>query len=137
MVVMTGLNRRVHVVPRSGRFEGRSSYGIKQLLRFAIALVVRFSDRPLKISVLVGLSLSGLSALLGLAVTIAWLSGRIEVQGWTSLMLSIWFVGGLILSALGIHGFYIGRIFAEVQSRPRIRVLERVGDLPVVDQERL
>ena len=137
MVVMTGLEREVHVVPRSGRLEGRSSYGLTQLLRFASALIVRFSDRPLKISVLVGLGMSGVSALLGLVIAIAWLSGRIQVQGWTSLILSIWFVGGLILSALGIHGFYIGRIFSEVQDRPRLRVLETVGNLPEIHPERL
>ena len=44
-------------------------------------------------------------------------------------MLSIWFVGGLILSALGVHGFYIGRIFTEVQDRPRIRVMETTANL--------
>jgi dolichol-phosphate mannosyltransferase len=137
MVAMTGLERETYVVPRSDRFEGRSAYGLKQLLRFAVALVVRFSDRPLKISVLAGLGMSGVSALLGLMVTIAWLSGRVQVQGWASLILSIWFVGGLILSALGIHGFYIGRIFAEVQDRPRLRVLETVGNLPELIKENL
>ena len=137
MVVMTGLPREVYVVPRSDRLEGRSAYGLKQLLRFAVALIVRFSDRPLKISVVVGLGMSGVSALLGLVVGLAWLSGRVQVQGWTSIILSIWFVGGLILSALGIQGFYVGRIFAEVQDRPRLRVLEKVGNLPDVGQERL
>jgi dolichol-phosphate mannosyltransferase len=137
MVVMTGLERQFHVVPRADRFEGRSSYGVKELLRFAAALVVRFSDRPLKISVLVGFGMSSLSALLAALVAVAWLTGRVQVQGWTSLILSIWFVGGLILSALGIHGFYIGRIFSEVQQRPRLRVLETIGDLPDLRQETL
>jgi dolichol-phosphate mannosyltransferase len=137
MVVMTGLDRQFYVVPRADRSEGRSSYGVKQLLRFAAALVVRFSDRPLKIGVLVGLAMSSLSALLAAVIAIAWLTGRVQVQGWTSLMLSIWFVGGLILSTLGIHGFYIGRIFSEVQERPRLRVLETVGDLPDLRRESL
>ena len=135
MVVMTGLEREIHVVPRSDRLEGRSSYGLRPLLRFAVALIVRFSDRPLKISVVVGLCMSGLSGLLALIIAIAWISGRVQVQGWTSLILSIWFVGGLILSALGIHGFYIGRIFSEVQDRPRLRVLETVGELPEINRE--
>lgn len=135
MAVMTGLERRVHVVPRSGRFEGQSSYDLRRLIRFAVALVIRFSDRPLKLSVYAGLALSGLSAILAALVLVAWLSGRIQVQGWASIILSIWFVGGLVLSALGVHGFYIGRIFTEVQGRPRIRVLEVAGELPEVDHE--
>lgn len=124
MAVMTGLERCNYVVSRSGRFEGRSSYDLRRLIRFATALIVRFSDRPLKLSVVAGMALSGFSAMVGLVVLIAWLSGHIQVEGWASIILSIWFVGGLILSALGVHGFYIGRIFTEVQHRPRIRILE-------------
>jgi len=137
MAVMTGLERDAYVVPRAGRFEGRSSYNLKRLLRFAIALVIRFSDRPLKLSVFAGLALSGLSGVIALVVLIAWLTGHITVQGWASTVLSIWFVGGLILSALGVHGFYLGRIFTEVQGRPRIRVLELAGDVSMVDRDNL
>lgn len=135
MTVMTGLERRTLVVPRAPRAEGRSSYGLRQLLRLAVALIIRFSDRPLKLSVLAGLALSGLSAGIALVVFVAWASGVIKVEGWTSLMLSIWFVGGLILSALGVHGFYIGRIFTEVQDRPRISVMETTANL--VSTERI
>jgi dolichol-phosphate mannosyltransferase len=134
MTVMTGLERRSLVIPRAPRAEGRSSYGLRQLLRLAVALIIRFSDRPLKLSVLAGLALSGLSAGIALVVLIAWASGVITVAGWTSLMLSIWFVGGLILSALGVHGFYIGRIFNEVQDRPRIRVMEATANLTAMKQ---
>lgn len=132
MTVMTGLERRSLTIPRASRAEGRSSYGLRQLLRLAVALIIRFSDRPLKLSVLAGLALSGLSAAIALVVFVAWATGAIKVAGWTSLMLSIWFVGGLILSALGVHGFYIGRIFTEVQDRPRIRVMETTANLAPV-----
>lgn len=137
MAVMTGLRRESYTVPRSARAAGRSSYDLKRLLRFAAALIVRFSDRPLKLSILVGLAISGLSAVFGLMLLVAWLLGRIDQQGWTSLILSIWFVGGLILSALGVQGFYIGRIFMEVQARPRIRVEQVAGDLASIPHERI
>lgn len=133
MAVLTGLERETHVIPRGDRLEGRSSYDLKRLLRFATALVIRFSDRPLKLSVFAGLILSGVSALIGLAVLVVWLTGDIQVQGWASIVLSIWFVGGLILSVLGVQGFYIGRIFAEVQDRPRIRIEDVAGYGEVAD----
>ncbi len=56
MTVMTGLERRSLVIPRASRAEGRSSYGLGRLLRLAVALIIRFSDRPLKLGVLAGLS---------------------------------------------------------------------------------
>ncbi|MGB3739095.1 MAG: glycosyltransferase family 2 protein [Pontixanthobacter sp.] len=131
MTVMTGLPRSSYVVPRSARFEGNSSYNLKRLVRLAAALVVRFSDRPLKLSVILGLVMSSLSLLSGILVFIAWLAGRIEVEGWASIILSVWFIGGLVLSVLGVQGFYIGRIFTEVQRRPRIRVLETTEEAAV------
>jgi dolichol-phosphate mannosyltransferase len=49
------------------------------------------------------------------------------VPGWTSIILSVWFLSGLILAVLGVHGFYVGRIFREVQDRPRILVEQTTG----------
>lgn len=123
MVSLTGLPRCTYSGQnRSGRAAGQSSYNLRRLIRVAIAIIIRFSDRPLKLSVLLGLAFSGLSALFSLLVLLAWLTGAFTVPGWTSLILSVWFLAGLILAVLGIHGFYIGRIFAEVQQRPRIIV---------------
>ncbi len=123
MVSLTGLPRCTYSGQnRSDRAAGQSSYNLRRLIRVAIAIIIRFSDRPLKLSVLLGLAFSGLSALFSLIVLLAWLTGAFTVPGWTSLILSVWFLAGLILAVLGIHGFYIGRIFAEVQHRPRIIV---------------
>jgi dolichol-phosphate mannosyltransferase len=130
MAILTGLPRETMTVPRSERLAGRSSYSLKSLLRFASALIIRFSDRPLKASVVTGMLFSSLSAIIAAIIFMGWLIGSIEVQGWTSLMLSVWFIGGLILFALGIHGFYIGRIFNEVQRRPRIFVEQVTWDGP-------
>lgn len=125
MVSLTGLPRSIYRGEnRAERAAGQSSYDFRRLIRAAIAIVIRFSDRPLKLSVLLGLAFSGLSALFSLLVLLAWLTGAFTVPGWTSLILSVWFLAGLILAVLGVHGFYIGRIFAEVQQRPRI-VIER------------
>jgi len=50
------------------------------------------------------------------------------IEGWTSLMLSLWFIGGAILTSLGIIGEYIGKIYREVKSRPRYFIEETAGD---------
>lgn len=122
MVTLTGLPRVSMSVDRDGRHAGQSAYSLGRLLRLAVAIIIRFSDRPLKLSVIVGLAFSTFSALFSFLLLVAWATGAFTVPGWTSLILSVWFLAGLILAVLGIHGFYMGRIFAEVKNRPRILV---------------
>jgi dolichol-phosphate mannosyltransferase len=119
MVALTGLSKGVYKLDRSGRAEGQSSYNMLRLIRIAIAIIVRFTDRPLKLSIFLGVIFSTLSALISVIILIAWASGAFSVPGWTSIILSVWFLSGLILAVLGVHGVYIGRIFSEVQKRPR------------------
>ena len=120
MVALTGLTTSTHSTNRSKRVAGESSYNVLKLVRLAIAIIIRFSDRPLKISVFIGLSMSLLSAGVSVLLLVVWLMGVIEVPGWTSSLLSIWFLSGLILATLGLQGFYLGRVFEEVKNRPRI-----------------
>ena len=122
MVTLTGLPRSALLLDRSGRHAGESSYSLKQLVRLAGAIIIRFSDRPLKLSILLGLTISTVSAVLSVLLFAVWLTGAFTVPGWTSLILSVWFLAGVILAVLGVHGFYMGRIFTEVKKRPRIQV---------------
>lgn len=122
MVALTGLKRGYYELDRSQRAAGASSYSFPRLLRMAIAIIIRFSDRPLKLSVLIGLAFSLISASISLVLVLLWLSGSIAVPGWTSTILSLWFLAGMIMATLGIHGFYLARVFAEVKRRPRIIV---------------
>lgn len=125
LVALTGLKRDTYRMNRSERAAGQSSYSFMRLLRMAIAIVVRFSDRPLKLSVAVGFAFSLFSALISLLLVILWLLGTFTVPGWTSTVLSVWFLSGLIMATLGVHGFYLGRVFAEVKNRPRIIIESR------------
>lgn len=109
------------------RFSGKSSYDIKKLSRLAIASIVAFSDRPLRISIIFGGILSGLSVLAGVVVAFRALNGEIQVEGWASVMLAIFFVGGLVIANLGILGIYIGKIFEEVKSRPLYLFAEKTS----------
>ncbi len=124
MVSLTGYETKKFQVDRRARQEGFSSYNFLRLLRLAVAIVIRFSDRPLKLSILVGGVFAGMAALISVVLFVMWLAGTFTVQGWTSIILSIWFLSGLILATHGIHGFYLGRVFREVQGRPRILIQE-------------
>jgi dolichol-phosphate mannosyltransferase len=122
MVSLTGLPTSRHVLDRHQRYAGRSSYSLRRLMRLAVAIIIRFTDRPLKLSVIVGFVFSGTAALISVVLLLFWLAGSITVAGWTSTILSMWFLSGLILATLGVHGFYLGRVFREVQNRPRIMI---------------
>lgn len=122
MVALSGLKRDKFALDRSERAAGVSSYSFRRLISLASAIIVRFSDRPLKLSIVVGFTFSIFSAVVSLLLVVLWLFGIFTVPGWTSTVLSVWFLSGLIMATLGVHGFYIGRVFAEVKKRPRIIV---------------
>lgn len=129
MVSLTGLPQiRYSGLDRSDRASGKSSYNLRRLLLVAVSIIIRFSDRPLQISTIVGSLFSTLAAIISIFIVLGWSMGVFTVPGWTSLVLSVWFLSGLILAVLGVHGFYIGRIFAEVQHRPRIIIDTRTDD---------
>jgi dolichol-phosphate mannosyltransferase len=133
MVGLTGLRTSQMQVDRGSRLEGRSSYSLVRLLRLAAAIIIRFSDRPLKLSALVGLTFAAVAFVLSLFLFVGYFLGAFTVPGWTSVVLSVWFLSGLIMLVLGIHGFYLGRVFAEVRARPRLSV-ERTTFGPAADR---
>jgi dolichol-phosphate mannosyltransferase len=105
-------------VKHAERFEGKSSYTLKKLLRLTTAVILSTSNKPLKLTVKFGFVVSLLSFLLALYNIIAKMTGIIQVAGFTTTIFSIWFVGGLVLFVLGIVGLYIGKIFDQVKERP-------------------
>ena len=123
MVRTLGFPQAMVYYDRGERFAGESKYPLRKMLAFAIDGITSFSVRPLRLISLVGLSfmLVALGVIVyGLA---AWLCGR-TIQGWTSLLVSLWFIGGAILVALGVIGEYVGKIYAEVKRRPRYFIEE-------------
>lgn len=128
MVALTGLDQTTYRWQRSNRMFDDSSYNLSRLLHLAAAIVIRFSDRPLKLSVVAGLSISFISAVISFILVLRWLYAAYTVPGWTSTILSVWFLSGLILATLGVHGFYIGRIFGEVKKRPRIIIATKTSN---------
>jgi dolichol-phosphate mannosyltransferase len=111
-------------VKHSERFEGKTSYTIFKLIHLSADVILSNSNKPLKITVKLGFIIAVISFLLALYNIIARLLGIITVDGFTTTIFSIWFVGGLILSVLGMLGLYIGRIFDQVKERQLFVVRE-------------
>jgi len=112
---------------RSPRFAGKSKYPLRKMLSFAIDGLLSFSTRPLRMSVAVGLISAGL-ALIGIVYAlILRIFTNIWVEGWTAIMITSLFLGGVQLLSVGILGEYIGRIYNEVKGRPLYIIDESIG----------
>jgi polyisoprenyl-phosphate glycosyltransferase len=111
----------VEYIPNK-RHSGKSKYSILKMLAFAINGVTSFSIKPLKIAILLGLILSLLSGVYGFYAL--WISIFTDetVQGWTSVILSILFIGGINMILLGIIGEYVGKIYIQIKNRPHFLI---------------
>ena len=100
------------------RLEGKSSYNLSRLLRLSFNAIISNSNRPLQLAITIGFVMSLFSFLMAVYNIFAKFAGWNEVVGYTTTVLSIWFVGGLLLFMMGILGLYIGKIFDQVKGRP-------------------
>ena len=112
------------------RASRHSTYSLRRLLHFAVDIFLVSSDKPLRLTVKGGVLISGLSVLGGVYVVIRAMRGEVGVLGWSSLIVSIWFLSGLVIFVLGIIGLYIGKIFNEVRGRPAFII----GEVLAVDR---
>jgi glycosyltransferase involved in cell wall biosynthesis len=123
----TGFRSAIVEIEHYKRFSGKSSYNFKKRIRLAMNTFLTFSDKPLRIAIRLGFYLSCLSALyITYKVVLSIINGR-QVLGWASLIASIFFSTGLIISVLGIVGLYVGKIFEEVKDRPLYIVRDMVN----------
>ncbi|NCU17921.1 glycosyltransferase family 2 protein [Pallidibacillus pasinlerensis] len=106
---------------RRERFAGTTKYPLKKMLSFAVNGITSFSMMPIRIITFLGFILFFVSILAGSYALIQKVLGFTSA-GWTSLMISIWFIGGLQLVAIGMIGEYIGKIFMEVKNRPKFAI---------------
>ncbi len=111
-------------VAHSARFEGKTSYTLSKLLRLASRSILAQSNKPLTMVVGLGAFISGVFFLLSIYQFARWAIVGVPVSGWTTIVLSIWLLGGIVLMTLGLLGIYIGRIFDEVKARPIYVVAE-------------
>ena len=118
LVPMIGYETDIVYYERHERFAGESKYPLKKMLAFAIDGITSCSVKPIRIITFLGLFLFSVSVLLLIYFFVVWLFGK-TVPGWTTIVLSVWGIGGLQLLALGVIGEYVGKIYMEVKQRPR------------------
>lgn len=121
IVPMIGFETDVVYYERHERFAGESKYPLKKMLSFAIEGVTSFSIKPIRMITTLGFCLFSVSILLLIYFFVVWLFGY-TVAGWTTIVISVWGIGGLQLLALGVIGEYIGKTYLEVKHRPRYTI---------------
>lgn len=110
---------------RKERFAGESKYPLTKMLNFALDGITSFSVKPLRMITTAGL-LFILASIIAIFYALASFAGGHVMPGWTSLLISIWFIGGAILTAIGVIGEYVGKIYKEVKRRPRYFVEKEI-----------
>ena len=106
---------------RGARLAGESKFPLHRMLGFAVDGITSFSIRPVRMVLALGIIVVIISLAILIYVLVSYFSGR-AVSGWTSMILSLWFIGGCILVGLGVVGEYIGKIYIETKDRPRYHI---------------
>lgn len=115
-------------VEHSGREEGTSSYSFSKLLSLAFNTIISFSNKPLKLFVKFGVGISIISFILGIYNLYLSLTGQIAVLGYSSIIVSIWFLSGIIITTIGVSGIYVGKIFDQTKNRP-IFIIDKIENV--------
>lgn len=123
IIPMIGLNSTTVDDVISERAAGQSKYTLSKMLNLAIDGITSFSVKPIWGIIYLGIAMILVSLCILVYVLRALIVGT-AVEGWSSLMLSIWFVGGVMLVAIGGIGIYIGKIYTEVKNRPLFNIKE-------------
>ena len=105
-------------VEHAERFEGNSTYTFAKLWKLATETIIAYSDKPLRIGVRFGFGMAGLAFSYGMYILLRALLYGSPIPGWNSLIVSMYFIGGIIIAMLGIIGIYLGKAFDESKKRP-------------------
>jgi len=124
MVYWVGFPTTGVPVQHSKRYAGRSTYTISKMTKFAASAIVAYSDKPLRIAMSVGFLMSTFSLIYGSYILYISLIYKTTVTGWASLIVSLFFIGGVIIFTIGVTGLYIGKIFEQTKGRPLYIVRE-------------
>jgi dolichol-phosphate mannosyltransferase len=116
-----------HEAEHQQRLVGKSNYNLNKLLRLAFNGMLSFSNKPLNLAIYLGFISSFGSILLGIYFILRKFILHVNVTGYSSLIVSIYFIGGLILFVLGIIGQYIGRIYDQSKARPEYILQEKIN----------
>lgn len=125
MIPLIGYKYSIVEYERHERFAGESKYPLKKMIAFALDGITSLSIKPIRIITCLGFTIffaGGIALIYSLVVKFI---GR-AVTGWTSLTLSIWFLGGIQLLSLGVIGEYVGKMYNETKRRPRFIIADKL-----------
>ncbi len=120
-----GFNEGFVYYDRKAREAGESKYPLKRMISFAFDGITSFSVAPLKFVTFIGIAMTLVSLCMIVFSILKYIEGE-TIQGWTSILVSLWLIGGGILTSIGLVGLYIGKIYTEVKQRPRYFIDEVV-----------
>ena len=122
-----GFNIGYHPVVKDGRAEGTSGYTWSKLFSFAFNNIIAFSNKPLKLALKFGFFVVLISLILALYYLVRYMVGGIGVSGFTTLVISLWMIAGILIFLIGVLGIYLGRVYDKVKDRPIYIVKERLN----------
>lgn len=127
MVRWVGFKQTAIEVEHAERRQGDSSYNVKALFRLALNTILSFSDKPLRLVIKGGALISTMSIIYAIYTIIKLKLGLITEPGYSSIIISIWFLAGAMFMVLGMLGLYLGRTFEQVKDRPVFIVSEKIN----------
>ena len=127
IVPMIGYPSSIVTYERNERFAGESKYPLKKMLSFAMEGITSLSVKPIRFVTIGGLFVSLISVCMMVYTLVRYFMGA-TVPGWSSILISVWLIGGIQMIALGVIGEYIGKIYMETKERPRFIVERFIND---------
>ncbi len=127
IVPLIGYPSTIVEYERKERLAGKSKYPIKKMMSFAIEGITSLSIKPMKFVTGMGIFVFLVSIAMMIYAFVSYFTGRV-VAGWTSILISVWAIGGMVLLGLGIVGSYIGKIYLETKKRPRYIVEKYINE---------
>lgn len=121
MVPLVGFKSTKVYYPRKERFAGKSKYPLGKMIHFALDGITSFSVAPIHLIFCLGILTTLISIALLIYTIVEKILGHV-ITGWSSLMVSIWFIGGVQLISISMIGEYVGKVFTEVKHRPRFNI---------------
>lgn len=126
VVTQIGLKHSVVKYDRKEREAGETKYPLKKMINFAIEGITSFSIKPVRLIFSLGILFLIIAVVILIYSLCRYFSNE-TIEGWTSLILSIWFCSGILLICIGIIGEYVGKIFIQVKERPRYIIEKSEG----------
>lgn len=120
-----GYNVTSIIIQHGARLDRRSGYSLKKLLKLALDVIILNSNKPLKLVVKFGFAISFISFLFAMITLYQYLRGDITVLGWTSLIIFVWLLSGIIIFIVGFIGLYICKIYEHSKYRPLYIIKEK------------